>query len=178
VIQEPSKRTANRFDDVLKSCAMISRRALLSALPAIAAAAQLSRSSGRFEFFTPEEARDADAIAEQIIPQDESPGAKQAGVVHFLDQAVSRYFPDQQNLYRKGLRELAGFASLSQEHQSQRLRSMEKTEFFEAIRTHTIMGFLADPKYGGNPGGVGWKLIGFSAEHIYRPPFGAYDGER
>jgi gluconate 2-dehydrogenase gamma chain len=156
---------------------MISRRELIAALPAIAAAAQQSRSAGKFEFFTPEQARDAEAIAEQIIPQDESSGAKEAGVVYFIDRALSRYFQDQQPLYRKSLGELAGFASLSPEQQFQKLRSIEKTEFFEAIRTHTIMGFLSDPQYGGNRDRAGWKLIGFSGAHAYRPPFGAYDGE-
>jgi hypothetical protein len=38
------------------------------------------------------------------------------------------------------------------------------------------MGFLADPQYGGNRNQAGWKAIGFSAGHVYRPPFGAYDG--
>ncbi len=26
---------------------------------------------------------------------------------------------------------------------------------------HTIIGFLADPKYGGNRDYVGWKLLGY-----------------
>jgi gluconate 2-dehydrogenase gamma chain len=97
--------------------------------------------------------------------------------VYFIDGVLSRYFQEQQPLYRKGLGDLAGFASLSPERQFQKLQSIEKTEFFEAIRAHTIMGFLSDPRYGGNRGQAGWKLIGFSAAHIYRSPFGAYDGE-
>ena len=30
---------------------------------------------------------------------------------------------------------------------------MESTPFFSLLRTHTMMGFLADPRYGGNPAG-------------------------
>ena len=33
--------------------------------------------------------------------------------------------------------------------------------FFETVRAHTIIGFLADPKYGGNRGYVGWKVVGY-----------------
>ena len=29
------------------------------------------------------------------------------------------------------------------------------------MRAHTILGFLADPKYGGNRNHVGWKVVGY-----------------
>ena len=57
------------------------------------------------------------------------------------------------------------------------LTAIENTDFFRAVRTHTVMGFLADPQYGGNREHAGWKVIGFSHAHVYRPPFGAYDRE-
>jgi hypothetical protein len=31
----------------------------------------------------------------------------------------------------------------------------------ETVRLHTIYGFLADPRYGGNRGFAGWKLMGY-----------------
>ncbi len=34
-------------------------------------------------------------------------------------------------------------------------------DFFETLRSHTIIGFLADPKYGGNRNFVGWKHVGY-----------------
>ena len=33
--------------------------------------------------------------------------------------------------------------------------------FFASVRAHTILGFLADPKYGGNRDFAGWKLVGY-----------------
>ncbi len=156
---------------------MLSRRELLAAWPAIAAAAQQAQSRGGFQFFSPAQALDVEAMAEQIIPADESPGARDVGVVYFIDRAVANFFPEQQGIYRKGLPGIAGLAKLSAADQIEKIRSIEKTEFFETVRTHTIMGFLADPKYGGNKDRAGWKLIGFSAAHVYRPPFGAYDVE-
>ena len=40
-------------------------------------------------------------------------------------------------------------------------RDLPPAKFFEAVRVHTIIGFLADPKYGGNRGYAGWKVIGY-----------------
>ena len=34
-------------------------------------------------------------------------------------------------------------------------------EFFAVVRMHTIVGFLADPTYGGNRDYVGWKVAGY-----------------
>ena len=34
-------------------------------------------------------------------------------------------------------------------------------EFFGVVRMHTIVGFLADPKHGGNRGYAGWKVAGY-----------------
>jgi gluconate 2-dehydrogenase gamma chain len=33
--------------------------------------------------------------------------------------------------------------------------------FFGTVRSHTIIGFLADPKYGGNRDYAGWKVAGY-----------------
>ena len=38
---------------------------------------------------------------------------------------------------------------------------MEKTPFFNTVRTHTIIGFFASPVHGGNHDKIGWKLIGY-----------------
>src|SRR5262245_61589182 len=44
------------------------------------------------KFFTPEEAACVEAISAQIIPTDETPGAREAGVVHFIDAALATFF--------------------------------------------------------------------------------------
>ena len=70
---------------------------------------------------------------------------------------------------------VARFSALSPAQQIEALRSIEKTPFFNAIRTHTVIGFFANPEYGGNDGKVGWKLIGFDDAFHFKPPFGSYD---
>ncbi|PYX11489.1 MAG: hypothetical protein DMG84_23845, partial [Acidobacteria bacterium] len=54
---------------------------------------------------------------------------------------------------------------------------IEKTEFFETVRVHTIMRFLSNPEYGGNSEQTGSKLIGFQNRPFHQPPFGYYDAE-
>jgi gluconate 2-dehydrogenase gamma chain len=152
-----------------------------------AKAAQRARSQAEvFVFFQPDEARAIEAVTANIIPDDETPGAKQAGVVYFIDRALTTFHQDQQRLYRKGLAALtdaarrrgrANFAELTAAEQIGALRRMEKGEFFKQVREHTIMGFLGNPEYGGNRDEVGWKLIGFEHAPVYRPPFGYYDQE-
>ena len=55
------------------------------------------------------------------------------------------------------------------------LGAIEKSDFFEVVRTHTLLGFLGSPSYGGNRSGAGWKYIGFEDRMTWKPPFGYYD---
>ncbi|HEX3352171.1 MAG TPA: gluconate 2-dehydrogenase subunit 3 family protein [Terriglobales bacterium] len=140
------------------------------------------------QFLSPEQGIEIEAVAAQIIPSDETPGAREAGVVYFIDRALVTFDRDKQPAYIQGLKDLANktkslfpqadkFSSLSRAQQMQLLEAIEQTEFFELLRLHTIMGFLALPEYGGNHGEVGWKLIGFENKGVYSPPFGYYDAE-
>ncbi len=52
---------------------------------------------------------------------------------------------------------------------------MEKTPFFNLVRTHTITGFFASPAHGGNYNKVGWKLVSYDDSLNHKPPFGYYD---
>ena len=148
--------------------------------PALAAAARAS-AQGPPKFFTPSQAAVVEAMAACILPTDDTPGAKEAGVIHFIDLALSGYHADLQTLYKTGIADLEkrapGIATLPLPSQTEILKSIETTPFFDAVRTHTLMGFLANPQYGGNRDRIGWKLIGFADSHIYRPPFGEYDKE-
>lgn len=160
----------------------------------VAAAREHARQSveqpntAQLEFFDASAAADVEAITGQILPSDDGPGAKEAGVVFFIDRALATFDADQQESYREGLKELnqrrkkmfpesESISSLSQQQQIDLLRDIEKSDFFEAIRTHTLLGFLGNPSYGGNHGGVGWKYIGFEDRMAWTPPFGYYDAE-
>lgn len=137
-------------------------------------------------FFTAAEARVVEAACSRIFPSDDSgPGAKEAGVVIFIDRQLAgpygrdkyRYtkppfvesmpehgYQGKQNpreVYREGIAKLGNFAELTPSEQDQKLRTIEKTTFFLMLRRHTIEGMFSDPMHGGNAGLIGWQLIGF-----------------
>lgn len=125
-------------------------------------------------------------MAAQIIPSDDTPGAREARIIYSIDRALTTFDRDKQALYTQGLKDLQAqtrelfpnanrFSDLTSAQQIQVLKAIEKTEFFELVRLHTIVGFLANPEYGGNHNKIGWKLIGFEDTFYFEPPFGFYD---
>lgn len=142
----------------------------------------------KLEYFTPLEAADVEALAAQIIPTDETPGAREAGAVYFIDRALATWDRDKRDAYRTGLADLtarrraahpasSSLAGLPPEQLAALLRAIETTPFFELLRTHTILGFCGPPSYGGNRGNVGWTHLGVEDKMIFEPPFGYYDAE-
>ncbi len=137
-------------------------------------------------FLTRPEAADVEAISAQVIPSDGTPGAREAGVVFFIDRALATFFSPIANDFRAQLTEFQttclahhpaseSFAALSPEQQIEFLGTVEHTPFFARMRLLTILGMFAMPAYGGNRDGVGWKLLGFEDQHVFEPPFGYYD---
>jgi gluconate 2-dehydrogenase gamma chain len=138
------------------------------------------------EFFSPEQAMEIEAVASQIIPEDETPGAREAGVVYFIDRALATFERDEQETYTQGLAELRAktsqlfpgarrFSQLAAEQQVEVLKAVEETRFFKRVRAHSVAGFLGSPAYGANRAKVGWELIGFEDSFAFEPPFGYYD---
>lgn len=140
-----------------------------------------------FRTLTTAEATELEAMAERIMPTTDTPGAKQAGVIHFMDRALGGFEKEVLPDVRKGLVDLGGraakrkagakFSALAAAQQDAILTEIEKGEFFQGIRYLTMVGMFADPRYGGNQGGVGWKILGFEHRPTYTPPFGYYDAE-
>jgi len=171
----------------------LSRCTALAALPEVVSALQHAHtvkgsSRANFETLDPATAGEIEAIAAQIIPFVDGPGAREAGVIYFIDRALSTFAADDVDMYRAGMlhlqqkrRELfpdsTTIATLSAEQQMMLIRAIETSRLFDLLRTHTVLGFLGNPSYGGNRGGVGWQQIGFDSRMAYQPPFGYYDAE-
>ena len=181
---------ASRRQFVLTSLSGLGSAWIATRWPAILAAQQQAQTTepGKFQFFSAEHAANVEAIAAQIIPTTDTPGAREAHVVYFIDRVLVTLDKDSQPKYVQGLKEVHGkvqelfpgapeFSALSSPQQIQVLTAIEKTEFFEYVRYHTIVGFLANPEYGGNYKETGWKLIGFESDMHFEPPFGYYDAE-
>jgi gluconate 2-dehydrogenase gamma chain len=170
---------------------------------------------GKLHYLDPQAAAEIEVLAVQIIPSGDGPGAKEAGVIYFIDRALATFDQDQREIYRTGLAayrsglatdrsglatdrsglatdrsglatDRSGLATdrtglatdqsgLAAARASGSIASIEHTEFFEALRKHVVMGFLASPAWGGNRDKVGWKLIGFEDAGAFQPPFGYYD---
>jgi gluconate 2-dehydrogenase gamma chain len=176
-----------------------------NALAAVDYAHHAARSATppKFEFFTPEQAAEIDAMAARIIPTDGTPGAREAGVIYFIDRALRTFASEDQGIYLEGLAKLQDrvherfpgvdkFSAATPEQQDEVLTSLDEhiasfqapfrprpgmRNFFETVRQHTLAGFLIDPDSdrGGNRDGLGWKAIGRDREHAFHPPFGYYD---
>lgn len=138
-------------------------------------------------FFTEQEALIVAAAAARIMPSDEAgPGAREAGVVIYIDRQLAgpwgrdarRYTHEPfdysapaefgyqgaaspQRIYREGLKQLAGFEQLPPSEQDAKLAQIEPSTFFDLLRHNTIEGMFCDPLHGGNVDMVGWQLIGF-----------------
>jgi hypothetical protein len=158
--------------------------------PAIAAAAHEAEAAQaapeRFEFFSAADAADVAAICTQIVPSGATPGASEAHAVYFIDRALASFLARWAGGCRSGLADFqanfraahpTSFAAASPEQQIAYLKTVDSAPFFEDIRTLTVLGMFCSPKYGGNYGGIGWRLLGFEDRHAFTPPFGYYDRE-
>jgi len=153
-----------------------------------AARAVAAGTPAKFDYLTAQQAAAVEAITSLIIPTTDTPGAREAGVVYFIDRALHTFAADQQKPFGDALaavdakrKELfpasADFASLASAQQSEILKAIEKTPAFGMFRFATVCGFLCNPEDGGNRNMVGWKLIDFDHAATHRPPFGYYDAE-
>ena len=172
---------------------------LLLQLPGCRDAAERGREAageGRpFTVLTPDEGRELAAVAERILPSDDTPGAREAGAIHFIDQALAGFAAFALGPIREGLPELreaarrrggpeageadqaSDFSRLPAPRQDELLRERERTPFFRTVRFLTVAGVFSSPEHGGNRDGAGWTLLDFADPGAWRPPFGHYDAE-
>lgn len=151
----------------------------------------MSDSDDPWQSLSSAQAAVVEAVAARIVPSaPDGRGAREAGVVFYIDRTLDAVSPDLLPLYRNGVDALeglcrkmhgAGFATLVEAEQDAVLSEIDSpvpggfadnpatvTEedrllphFFAVLREHTIQGMFGDPEHGGNLGMVGWSLIGF-----------------
>ena len=140
------------------------RRFLETAATAASAAAVGCGRKGNYRFFTDAEARTLEAMLDHIVPSDDAPGARESGVIHYIDRQLTGHFRDQQKLYRDGIAALGGFAGLDGGAQLEALQKLEKDKerkpFFDAVVTHAMQGFYGSPRHGGNRDFASWRMLG------------------
>jgi gluconate 2-dehydrogenase gamma chain len=143
---------------------------------------------GHGAFLNDDNAATVAAFAERLMPgAPGKPGARDAGVLNYIDLALAGAYSDQQDFYRRGLAALDAycrktfnqpFVKLGPAQQDEVITALEQGKaseftypsaqaFFNAVRTHTMEGMFADPIYGGNKDFAGWKLVGFPGAQPY-----------
>src|SRR5260370_3978642 len=103
-------------------------------------------------FLDPSTALDLEALTSEIIPTTETPGAREAGVVHFIDRALTTFDRENRAAYREGMAGInakraemfpgsASCAALTSAQRIALLTAVDATPFFRLPRTHTMTRF-------------------------------------
>jgi gluconate 2-dehydrogenase gamma chain len=154
--------------------------------------------SSQHKFFDEHQWATVEALTAQVIPTDQYPGAREAGVVNYIDIALATVYSAQQEMYVQGIKGVDQsakamfkkdrFIDLTSQQQVEMMKAMEQDKapgevwkelpassfLYDCLLTHTFEGFYSDPSYGGNKNHVGWALVGFpgpSQPRGYAPPF-------
>jgi gluconate 2-dehydrogenase gamma chain len=141
-----------------------------------------------WQVLKPDQVRELDAVTAQLVPTDDTPGAREAHVVRFMDRSLATFAKAQKPELEAALKKLnelvashfpgaTSFASLGDAEQITVLKDWEATDrrTFSTIHGATIVGMFCNPEYGGNYNKTGWKLLGFKDQFSWAPPFGYYD---
>ncbi|KAA9131863.1 gluconate 2-dehydrogenase subunit 3 family protein [Marinihelvus fidelis] len=153
-------------------------------LAAAEAAAASIEATAPWAILQPAEVATLRAVADQVYPPDNGPGAADIGAVRFMDAALAGFMAGALGMVRDGMTDLdqrasatAGstYADLDFDAQTRVLTQVENTPFFGTIHFLTMCGVFTLPVYGGNRDLAGWKAIGFESRHVWTPPFGYYD---
>lgn len=152
-------------------------------LTAATTACERRESGADYVHLTPHLASTLGAVAEQILPQDDTPGAREIGVTWFIDALFEGPWSGVKPMLEAGVQSLderAGavrFADLPFNEQTTILERVEGEPFFQVMRLLTLAGTFAMPSRGGNRDKAGWALVGFEDRHAWQPPFGHYDAQ-
>ena len=178
----------------LKGSGTLAGSALVKAgLPTLAAVSQAACSARdeakAFDNLSNAEAREFESIAARIFPTTDTPGATEAGAVHFIDQSLGSIFADMADDLRRQMADFQNgipgrypgaqrFSDLDDADQDDYLKANEDSPFFGEMRFLTLAGVFAMSSYGGNRNNVGWTLVGMDGPpHAWTYPFGEYDAE-
>jgi gluconate 2-dehydrogenase gamma chain len=186
-LYSPDKRGASR-----RACLKIIAAAAGGAAAGVGGAAAVGRlgraPEGPWRTFTPEEARLVEAVSEQIVPADRDPGAKEAGVVVYIDRQLDGPLKRHAEKFRAGLgflqqtaqaRHGKPFEALGWPEQTRLLEDLERgsapkeiwtgpgaKEFFNLCRDFTMQGFYGSPRHGGNRNYASYRMMGLEYPRV------------
>jgi gluconate 2-dehydrogenase gamma chain len=152
-----------------------------AAAPAPQSAAAAAGGPQVYQHLTAVEAELLDAMIDRLIPADAlGPGAREAGVMTYIDRALGSALASSRQAYAAGLAALdryarasrgKGFLELDDRDKESLLMDVESgsatpgifsgssAQFFNMVLSHTRQGMFGDPFYGGNRNFAGWDLL-------------------
>ena len=153
-----------------------------AATPALLARAAENRALGVFQTLPQQVGVTLEAVAARILPTTDTPGAREAGAIWFIDALAAGVLGPLLPSLIDGAAALdsasgGAFVELAPDDQDAQLRAIEDGEFFGAMRLLTLAGTFTMSRYGGNRGEVGWDILGYQRRHSWQVPFGYYDAK-
>ncbi len=133
-----------------------------------------------WRFFTLEEAKLLDLLVEQIIPTDEWPGARDAGVTNYIDKQLVGPFARHKEKYRKGLASIQTSCRILYKSQFEDLSWDEQTNFLKKMESGILPGLLkgvkkeeAQPEVGLWEEGLDRVFFGLLRDHTMQGYYGS-----
>jgi gluconate 2-dehydrogenase gamma chain len=132
---------------------------------------------------TPEQIRTLEAVTARLVPTDDTPGAREAGAVWFIDRLLARWAPEQKPQLATLLAGLdtaavasgaRAFVTAAPATQDSIIAALP-AEARQTLVGLTIMGLVCPPAHGGNRGQIGWRLVGHDPAMAFTTPYGYYD---
>lgn len=122
------------------------------------------------------------AAAARILPSDDGPGAAEAGVADYVvsalgEERLNGWLP----FFVHGLGRIEAisgetlgkrFPEAAPAEQDEILRQLQAApephlrHFFGQLVRLCVEGFVGDPRYGGNRGGLGWRYVGYPHDEM------------
>lgn len=120
------------------------RRELLTILSvaAVAAPSRIDIASYKPRFFTKEEYELVDRLTDLLIPNDGTPGARDAGVKYFLDTVLFRGDDSIRRQWREGL---AAIGAKPGEEDAALMERFSRQPFFRPFKMLTVDAFAMSP---------------------------------
>jgi gluconate 2-dehydrogenase gamma chain len=109
-----------------------------------------------------------EALVDQIVPADDTPGALQAGVVFYIDKQLAGPLKRFREAYATGIPAFrtaceaktgSDFLALTSNERAGFLRG-HSSPFFNLVVDHTMQGFYGSASHGGNLNDASWKMLG------------------
>ena len=126
--------------------------------------------------FSPSQWTTIEVVQEHLLPSEpDAPGASDCSATAYLDRSLSdpKFDPDVKGFVLNGigwLEEIAErqegqpFGQIQPAKREDLLRQIARSSagerWLSTLITYSLEALLADPLYGGNPGGIGWKWLG------------------